>query len=322
MSNGANGSSWLKSFLGAGGSMMTAVVVLLFGLALIAVFVMVGMPGTKTHFGLASLLILVALAGFTLLLLHVAGSLHAFGMLDRTQAFALPPGTVRAILTLAFIVLVGVFGSLVLLSTGERKPYALIADNAGTMSAAEAAALAARMPADVMVVQRPTAGGVQVSLYARSDHSAADDTAKQVLAMLSTLLAAMIGFYFGSRGSEDSAGSRADGGAPTTSEIGAIRAILGESADAGVIAAALRELRPRIEASGSPDRDRDLAAIDQALRDLEAAQARNASIAERLQGTGLRAEALKEPRTEAEAGRDVASKARELRARLDGQYKG
>ena len=58
-------------------------------------------------FASVAALILVGLAAFIGIMNLLSFSAHAIGIADPHQAFGLPEGTVRAILTIAFIVLVG-----------------------------------------------------------------------------------------------------------------------------------------------------------------------------------------------------------------------
>jgi hypothetical protein len=172
-------------------------------------------PNAITGFILVALLILVGLAAFIGIMNFLSFSAYWVGMGDRRQPFGLPEGTVRAILTIAFIVLVAVFASYLLTTTSARQPFAQAPIPIQTdLALQDAQALALRLAADGVVSLVPTKPGdsskVDVFLRPRNDFRLADDVAKQVLTILSTILAAMIGFYFGARPADSAAAAPKD----------------------------------------------------------------------------------------------------------------
>jgi hypothetical protein len=153
------------------------------------------------NLALPSFLILISLGVFVLLMIYAANSLKSTGVFDLQQPFGMPPGTIRAILTLAFIILIGVFGSLVLLRSEGRSPLSPLPGlQALVMKPAEVDQLRRSLGDDVVVVATESGTGtVTVSAFVKRDYRAADSIAQNIISMLSTLLAAMIGFYFGAR---------------------------------------------------------------------------------------------------------------------------
>jgi hypothetical protein len=155
----------------------------------------------KADFGAVAVLILVALAAFIGIMNVLSISAHLIGITDAKEPFGLPDGTVRAILTMAFIVLVGVLASYLLTNSTARAPYGAPIVMKG-IAAKDADATVQRLSADGIVsVERgadPNAP-VNIQFLPKQDYRLADDVAKQILTMLSTILAAMIGFYFGAQ---------------------------------------------------------------------------------------------------------------------------
>jgi len=167
-------------------------------------------PGAD-GFGAVALLILVGLGAFLGLISIFSLISSWIGILDAKQAFGLPEGSVRAILTMAFIVIVGVLASYLLTNS---KGSSVIDDSAALTLAmdlqlTDAQTFIRNTPAsDGILAIRPTAaagaaeGRYDVLLYPRVDNRLREDVSKQILTMLSTILAAMIGFYFGARPGE------------------------------------------------------------------------------------------------------------------------
>jgi len=174
------------------------ILVLFIGYALWKVF---NFP--EGNFVSLAILILVGLAAFVGLMNFLSFSAYWIGIADPKQPFGLPEGTVRAILTIAFIVLVGVLASFLLTHFGTRQPFSDKLVLQTDLALVEAQALASRLGADGLVALVPTKPGepskVDVHFYPRKDFRLIDDIAKQILTILSTILAAMIGFYFGAR---------------------------------------------------------------------------------------------------------------------------
>jgi hypothetical protein len=170
--------------------------------------------GGVGNFASIATLILVGLAAFIGIMNILSLTANWLQMVDPKQPFGLPEGTVRAILTMAFIVLVGVLTSY-MLSNSQRPSFSekpLIV--ARGVPHAAATVLEQRFTAEgvVAVIKDPVNPAVKdapetytVSFYPRADYRQSDEVAKQVLTILSTILAAMIGFYFGAKPGESPA---------------------------------------------------------------------------------------------------------------------
>jgi hypothetical protein len=176
------------------------------GLTVAAVAVVVvtfAMNTPAPNFSLLAILVLVGLVTVTGFVSVLSVTASRLGILDGRHPFGLPEGSIRAILTLAFIVLVGVFASYLLVQTSRtsivmpKEPLLLAAT-----TLAEAKALQTQLSAEGLVVISGTTDPIRATFFPRNDFRLADDVAKQILTMLSTMLAAMIGFYFGARPSE------------------------------------------------------------------------------------------------------------------------
>lgn len=204
-------------------------------------------------------LILMGIAAFIGILNLLSRSAHRIGMIDARHPFGLPEGSVRAILTIAFIVLVGVLSAFLITSHNNRSPFAVegvvvasglteteanelaktlrgqfgsealigivpakppppapvprtAADAAAKAAADAAAKAAAGTPSPTGTETAPAAPQLfDVHLHAKVDNSMGDDIAKQTLTMISTILAAMIGFYFAERSSSAREAAATDG---------------------------------------------------------------------------------------------------------------
>ncbi len=208
------------------------------GMAIVAVFLMYMiwvvfdrvLPASPQGFGPVAALVLVGFAAFLGIMNILSFSAHALQISDAKQAFGLPEGSVRAILTISFIVLVGVLASYLVTSSDNHsayssKPIVLLSDvsfadaSAREKSAsladglvsvvhaqAKAAPAAAAQPAMRALTDAVPATDppmlYDVYFYSKIDHRLGDDVSKQILTMLSTILAAMIGFYFGAKPGE------------------------------------------------------------------------------------------------------------------------
>jgi hypothetical protein len=181
---------WIGIGIGASG----AVLILFVWFALRHVF-------EDSDFGSVAVLILVGLAAFIAIMNVLTFSAYLVKIIDVKEPFGLPNGTVRAILTIAFIVLVGVLASFLLTNSSERTPYS------GTPITVKVT----KNQLDDKIKELSASGIVSVEqlgtdntpatlqFFPRQDYRLADDVAKQILTMLSTILAAMIGFYFGAQ---------------------------------------------------------------------------------------------------------------------------
>lgn len=232
------------------------------GAMLVLGFVMV--TGARSFAAVAAL-VLVGVVAFTGFVSALSVTAQRLGMLDVRHPFGLPEGSIRAILTFSFIVLVGVFASYLLVQTSRTSlvsPSEPLLLPATTL--AEARALQMQLAADGLVVVSGTTDPIRATFIPRTDFRLADDVAKQILTMLSTMLAAMIGFYFGSRPTETATDPHAaerlrviaelDGltiTAPTLDQVKQTAAGIPEDKLTDLQKQTLAEIRARLDAVGA-----------------------------------------------------------------------
>jgi hypothetical protein len=162
-------------------------------------FALYGVFHFPLGFGSVSVLLLVGIAAFIGIMNLLSVSSHLIGITNAAQPFGLPEGTVRAILTIAFIVLVGVLASFLLTNSSGREPFGDPIVMRG-IAAKDADSIVQRLlPDSLASIERSTGDKVDIQVRPKRDYRLADDVAKQILTMLSTILAAMIGFYFGAQ---------------------------------------------------------------------------------------------------------------------------
>lgn len=196
----------------------TVLIFLLVAGALYGIWDLLKNGGTgRAGFGSVAGLILIGFAVFVILMGVLSFGAKHIKIENASEPFGLPEGTVRAILTIAFIVLVGVLSAFLITSHSARtgySEYGLVAATGQTPDNAKATAdkLRTDYKLDAMVAvvadNQDAVGGsaatttFSVLVHPRSDTALADDIAKQMLTMISTILAAMIGFYFAARTAE------------------------------------------------------------------------------------------------------------------------
>lgn len=188
------------------------------GLSALIVFVIFaafsqGTPAGRAFVTVAAL-ILLGIAAFIGIMSLLSRTAKKLGIIDQRHPFGLPEGSVRAILTIAFIVLVGVLSAFLITNHNSRSPFVEAGQVIGSgLSEERANDLAAEQrdqfgdAALVAIVARAQPAGegtppqtaYDVVVHPRADNSMGDDIAKQTLTMISTILAAMIGFYFAER---------------------------------------------------------------------------------------------------------------------------
>jgi len=143
---------------------------------------------------------LLAIAGVVLLLLVLAVVSVAFGasgLSDKTQALALPEGSVRAVIALALVVLFAILSVFLF----ESVAYGPLRTAPDLTEAAKNEFLQNNKTATDIVVKEAGEGTSKTYTieYRDPTNKQSDDLAKQLLTMLGTLLTAMASFYFGTR---------------------------------------------------------------------------------------------------------------------------
>ena len=90
---------------------------------LLVAFVAYVIGTNSAGFGAVAGLILVGFAAFLGIMSAISFIMNKLGMSDAKQAFGLPAGSVRAVLTIAFIVLVAVLSGYLVTSSGGKSPF-------------------------------------------------------------------------------------------------------------------------------------------------------------------------------------------------------
>ncbi len=175
--------------------LMLAAAVVLFAIYLLVT--QVCKPALETDVKLP----LLAITGVVLLLAVLAlvsMSFGLFGLSDKTQALALPQGSIRAVIALSFVIQFAILSLFLyqgLASGGTARTVADLTDSD------KADFLNNNKTATDIVVRETTNGkGKRYTItYRAPNDPSSQDFAQQLLVMMGTLMTAMAGFYFGSR---------------------------------------------------------------------------------------------------------------------------
>jgi hypothetical protein len=190
------------------------VILILAALGLVAIGVIATGAAGVNKLGGEVLLPFVAICGIVLLLgtlALVSIAFGAFGLSDKTQAMALPEGSIRAVLALSVVVLFAILSVFLydkLASGGpivkleqltEPVKNEFIKNNPGLRDVVVTPSL---LKNEQGVVQKDDKGAdvyVYTIAYGTPHNQQSDDFAKQLLVMLGTLLTSIAAFYFGAK---------------------------------------------------------------------------------------------------------------------------
>jgi len=293
------------------------VLIVLAGVVFVGLLAWIFQPdqdSASNGFGTLAGLILLGMVVFIGIMNILTLSAARIGMLDGRQPFGLPEGSVRAILTIAFIILVGVLSSFLLTGSNNRSgfaPVGVVLHTLDNQAAAEKLASEIRLThgasalvaiEQVQVQQSPAQkpddegqkpddaaskpkpeGDVKgltsdatpaptefrVVIYPKVDYSVADDISKQTLTMVSTILAAMIGFYFATR---SDAGAADPASVKRANALKGLRELLDETRPEEAVAAVRTQLdafavAARLKHKDDPDK---LKLVEADIKKLEA----------------------------------------------------
>ena len=125
------------------------------GLVITAIFLLVVLADGALEYAIPALLIIVSIAVFVLLMIWAAHQFHSINIADVAQPFGLPSGTIRAVLTIAFVVLIGVFGTLILSLSQNRQGLVPVTGMADMrMPAGDANRLQTELGPDYFIAKR------------------------------------------------------------------------------------------------------------------------------------------------------------------------
>lgn len=176
----------------------TGAVIAIAILTLVVLYFLIGWanrPEVAKEIGLP----LLAIAGIVVLLVFLSLVSIAFAIFDlddKSQALALPEGSIRAVIALSLIVLFAIL-SIFLYSSLSAGQLKTLADLTGGQ---RDDFLKVTPPAQIVMITTNTIGTEQrFTVYLRNGSQASEDFAKQVLVLIGTLVTAVASFYFGSK---------------------------------------------------------------------------------------------------------------------------
>ncbi len=171
-----------------------------------AVIVIVALLLIGVIFGLRYLLVgaaseiglpVLAIAGVILLLATLALVSVAFAVFeldDKSQALALPEGSIRAVIALSLIVLFAVLTVYLYGSLANTR-----VNSVAGLSTAQRDSFVSSLAKEQIVAVTPAAGEGTFTVYFRDRNPASEDFAKQLLVLIGTLVTSVASFYFGAR---------------------------------------------------------------------------------------------------------------------------
>ena len=169
----------------------------------------------------AILLALLGIAGFVILLFGIAVAFSGMDALDPLHAFGLPRGTVRAVLALGLLVAFLTASFYWIDRAATQEPVRITQRALGPGAVVDPAGMQKALGSGTAVyLSVEKRDGVDIRMLNFVGPAASKDwldLIKQVITVLSTALAAVVGFYFGSR-SSDTSHKPADAGAGQEAE--------------------------------------------------------------------------------------------------------
>lgn len=193
--------------------------IVLLGLTILAVIVAAVTTDIFSEFPYL-LPVLIGLIAFTTMIFTVLyGSRVSFAlnMGSPAHAFGMPPGSIRAILALGFMVLVLIIGVFTITTVRDQdrpvRVSTFVVEQPGQLDA-QREKVADQYGKDFTVVAVPESVGEKARIdvfIPAGDNRAVTQLSQQVLTMVATALTAIVGFYFGSRtANEPEATQKAD----------------------------------------------------------------------------------------------------------------
>jgi hypothetical protein len=161
---------------------------------------------------------ILIISGVLVLLVTLALTAVVFSSLDltdKTQALGLPEGSIRSVIALSLVLL---FAILTVYLYSSLAASGKIVSAAALNQEARMLLKQSLLPGQFLFDQPSTDGASFTVYYRQAANPASEDFAKQLLAMLGTLVTAVSSFYFGSR-TAIAAQSNADSGKPTAAPV-------------------------------------------------------------------------------------------------------
>jgi hypothetical protein len=196
---------------------MTMGIVFAAVLALVFVSVFVAIKLAKSGGGGPEMTLpILVICGVLVLLVALALTAVVFSSLDladKTQALGLPEGSIRSVIALSLVML---FAILTVYLYTSLAASGKMMSAPGLSSEAKLVLERSLMPGQFLFDQ-PSADGASFTVYYRqAANPASEDFAKQLLAIMGTLVTAVSSFYFGSRtASSNQSGGGVASGKPT-----------------------------------------------------------------------------------------------------------